>query len=103
MNLLFDEHSSGNYFANKPEIDKNHVVICVGHHDEMKAGIGDERIFEFAKNNGFTIVTKDVKFVKRCCAHKAKVAVLKGNYLFLIDSAVQLFGPEPPDRLFTYD
>jgi predicted nuclease of predicted toxin-antitoxin system len=103
MNLLFDVHSSGNYFSNKPEIDKNHTVVCVGHHEELAGNSPDEKIFEFAKNNGFTIVTKDINFVKRCCTHNAKVAVLKGNYLFLIENAIQMFGQEPANRLFTYD
>lgn len=58
MNLLFDEHSAGNYFSNKAEIDENHKSICVGHHDDL--------IMKYAKNNEFTIVTKDVKFVKKC-------------------------------------
>lgn len=63
----------------------------------------DEAIMEYAKNNNFTIVTKDVKFVKECSKQNTKVAVLKGNYLFLVQSAVKMFGREPDDRLFTYD
>ena len=63
----------------------------------------DDAIMEYAKNNDCTIVTKDVKFVKKCSKENAKVAVLKGNYLFLIQSSVQMFGREPDDRLFTYD
>ena len=46
MNLLFDEHSSGSYFASQAEIDKKHTVICVGHHEEMKAGIEDKKIMK---------------------------------------------------------
>lgn len=103
MNLLFDVHSSGSYFSNKAEIDKNNTVVCVGHHEELEGNAPDEKIFDFAKNNGFTIVTKDVNFVKRCCANKATVAVLKGNFLFLIEDARQMFGQEPANRLFTYD
>ncbi len=103
MNLLFDEHCSGNYFSNKAEIDENHKSICVGHHDDLPAGMEDDAIMEYAKNNDMTIVTKDVKFVKRCSKQNAKVAVLKGNYLFVIQSSVRMFGREPDERLFTYD
>ena len=49
------------------------------------------------------VVTKDVKFVKKCSKQNVKVAVLKGNYLFLVQSFVKMFGREPDDRLFTYD
>ena len=103
MKLLFDEHASGSYFNNQSEIDKNHESICVGHHDILIAGSKDKKIMKYAKTNDFTIVTKDVKFVKECSKYNAKIAVLKGNYLFIIKSSEQLFGPEPPDRMFTYD
>ncbi len=103
MDLLFDEHCAGNYFSNQAEIDQNHKSICVGHHADLPSGMKDEAIMEYAKNNNFTIVTKDVKFVKECSKQNTKVAVLKGNYLFLVQSAVKMFGREPDDRLFTYD
>ena len=103
LNLLFDEHCTGNYFSNKSEIDKNHTSICVGHHDKLPAGMEDDAIMEYAKNNDLTIVTKDVQFVKKCSKQNAKVSVLKGNYLFLIQTSVKMFGREPNDRLFTYD
>ncbi|MGI0062565.1 MAG: DUF5615 family PIN-like protein [Nitrosotalea sp.] len=103
MNLLFDEHCAGNYFSNKAEIDENYKSICVGHHDDLPAGMEDDAIMEYAKNNDLTIVTKDVKFVKKCSKQNVKVAVLKGNYLFLIQTSVKMFGREPDDRLFTYD
>ncbi|SMH70752.1 DUF5615 family PIN-like protein [Candidatus Nitrosotalea okcheonensis] len=103
MDLLFDEHCAGNYFSNQSEIDQNHKSICVGHHADLPAGMHDEAIMEYAKNNNFTIVTKDVKFVKERSKQNTKVAVLKGNYLFLVQSAVKMFGREPDDRLFTYD
>ena len=82
MNLLFDEHCAGNYDSNKAEIDKNHTVICVGHHKDLLAGMEDDAIMEYAKKHDYTIVTKDVKFVKKCSKENVKVAVLKGNYLF---------------------
>ena len=103
MNLLFDEHCAGNYFSNKAEIDENHSCICVGHHVDLPAGTEDDAILEYAKNNDITVVTKDVKFVKKCSKQNVKVAVLKGNYLFLVQSSVKMFGREPDDRLFTYD
>ena len=89
MDLLFDEHCAGNYFSNQAEIDQNHKSICVGHHADLPASMKDEAIMEYAKNNNFTIVTKDVKFVKECSKQNAKVAVLKGNYLFLVQSVCQ--------------
>jgi predicted nuclease of predicted toxin-antitoxin system len=103
MNLLFDEHCSGNYFSNKSEIDNDHTSICIGHHDNLPSGMEDESIIEYAKNNDLIIVTKDVKFVKKCSKQNIKVAVLKGNYLFLVQSSVKMFGREPDDRLFPYD
>ena len=103
MNLLFDEHCSGNYFNNKAEIDKNHKSGWVGKDGALPAGTKDKEILEYAKKNNLTIVTKDVKFVKLCSKENAKVAVLKGNYLYLIETALQMFGSEPESRLFTYD
>ncbi len=101
--MLFDEHCSGNYFNNKAEIDKNHKSRWVGKDGVLPAGTKDEEILEYAKKKDLTIVTKDVKFVKLCSEKNAKVAVLKGNYLYLIDTAVKMFGSEPESRLFTYD
>ena len=63
----------------------------------------DDAILEYAKKNDLIIVTKDIRFVKQCSKQNAKVAVLKGNYLFLVQSSVKMFGREPDDRLFTYD
>ena len=103
MNLLFDEHCADNYFSNKAEIDQNHISICVGHHNDLPAGMEDDVILGYAKKKDLTIVTKDVKFVKKCSKQNAKVVVLKGNYLFLVQSSVMMFGREPDDRLFTYD
>lgn len=103
MDLLFDEHCSGNYSNNKAEIDKNHRSNWVGHNGVLPAGTKDEEILQYAKKNNLTIVTKDVRFVKLCSEKNAKVAVLKGNYLFLIEKAVSLFSSEPESRLFTYD
>ena len=85
------------------EIDENHSSICVGHHGDLPAGTEDDAILEYAKKNDMTVVTKDVKFVKKCSKQNVKVAVLKGNYLFLVQSSVKMFGREPDDRLFTYD
>jgi predicted nuclease of predicted toxin-antitoxin system len=103
MNLLFDEQCTGNYFANKAEIDKLHKVICIGHHLDLPAQSKDEKILEYAKKNDYTIVTKDVRFVKLCHEQNGKVAVVKGNSLFLIDKVVKMFGKEPENRLFTPD
>ncbi len=102
MNLLFDEQCTGNY-ANKVEIDKLHKVICVEHHLDLPAQSKDEKILEYAKNNNCTIVTKDVRFVKRCHEQNGKVSVVKGNSLFLIDKVVKMFGKEPENRLCTPD
>jgi hypothetical protein len=54
MDLLFDEHCAGNYFSNQAEIDQNHKSICVGHHADLPAGMTDDAIMEYAKNNNFT-------------------------------------------------
>ena len=102
MDLIFDIMSSGNYINNKKEIDKNHIVVCAGRGDLIDLK-DDEKIADYAEKNHLTIVTKDVNFVKFCRQRNVKIAVLKGNYLFLIENAIQLFGPEPENRLFTYD
>ena len=102
MDLLFDEHCTGNCFSNKSEIDKNHTSICVDY-SYLSAGTEDEVILDYAIKYDMTIVTKDGRFVKKCSNENVKVAMLKGNYLFLIHSAVKMFGREPDDRLFRYD
>jgi predicted nuclease of predicted toxin-antitoxin system len=102
MNLIFDVQSSGNYLNNKAEINKNHKVVCAGR-DELRDLIDDEKIVDYAEKNHLIVVTKDVDFVKLCCKRNVKVAVLKGNYLFLIENTVQMFGQEPENRLFTND
>ncbi|MBI1663968.1 MAG: DUF5615 family PIN-like protein [Nitrosopumilus sp.] len=100
MDLIFDIMSSGNYLNNRAEIDKNHKVICAGR-DDLRDLIDDEKIMDYAKQNHLTVVTRDINFVKRCCKSNTKVAVLKGNYLFLIENAVQMFGQKPPEELFS--
>jgi len=103
MKLLFDVHCQLQYQSNGAEIEKNHEVICVDHHPELPPGIEDEDIAKFAKEHGYTVVTKDVGFVNLCKKENIPVGVLKGNRLFLISDSLQLFGSEPPDRLFTSD
>lgn len=100
MDLIFDIMSSGNYLNNKAEIDKKHKVVCAGR-EELSNLIKDEEIADYAEKNNLIVVTRDIGFVKLCCKRKVKVAVLKGNYLFLIDDAVQMFGQEPPAELFS--
>jgi len=99
MDLIFDIMSSGNYLNNKAEIDKNHNVVCAGR-GELIDLTDDDEITDFAVKNNLTIVTRDVDFVKRCCKRKAKIAVLRGNFLFFIEDAKQMFGPEP-EELFS--
>ena len=99
MDLIFDIMSSGNYLNNKAEIDKNHNVVCAGR-EELIELIEDDKIADFAVKNNLTIVTRDVGFVQRCCERKAKVAVLRGNFLYFIEDAIQMFGPEP-EELFS--
>ena len=53
--------------------------------------------------NDMNVVTKDVKFVKKCSKQNVKLAMLNGNYLFLVQSSVKMVGRELDDRLFTYD
>lgn len=100
MDLIFDIMSSGNYLNNKAEIDKNHIVVCAGR-DDLRDLIEDEKIADYAEKNNLVVVTRDVNFVKLCCQRKINVAVLKGNYLFLIEDAIQMFGQPPPDQLFS--
>ncbi len=99
MNLIFDIMSSGKYLNNKAEIDKNHNVVCAGR-EELINLIDDNEIAGYAEKNNLIVVTRDVDFVKRCCNRKVKVAVIRGNFLFFIEDAKQLFGPEP-EELFS--
>jgi len=64
MNLLFDEYWTSNHFSNKPEIDQNHRSICDDHHEKMSAGLEDYVIMEYEKNDYYTIVTKDIEFIR---------------------------------------
>jgi len=72
-------------------------------HLELPNGIEDPKIAAFAKENGYTVVTKDVGFVNYCKKENVPVGVLKGNRLYLISDSVDLFGGKTPDRLFTPD
>ena len=103
MKLLFDVHCQLQYQSNGAEIEKNHEVICVDHHPDLPIGIEDRDIATFAKENGYTVVTKDVNFVNYCKKENIPVGVLKGNRLYLIFDSVVLFGKPPPNRLFTPD
>jgi len=99
MDLIFDIMSSGNYLNNKAEIDKNHNVVCAGR-EELIELTDDDEITDYAIKNNLTIVTRDVGFVQRCCERKAKVAVLRGNFLYFIEDAIQIFG-SGPEELFS--
>lgn len=103
MKLLFDVHCQLQYKSNKAEIEKEHEVICVDHHPELPKGIKDPDIAAFAQKHGFTVVTKDVDFVNFCKDKNIPVGVLKGNRLYLISDSIQLFGEQPPNRLYTPD
>jgi len=99
MDLIFDIMSSGNYLNNKAEIDRNHNVVCAGR-DELCDLIEDGKIADYAEKNNLIVVTRDVDFVRVCCKRKVKVAVLRGNFLYFIEDAIQMFGPEP-EELFS--
>jgi len=103
MKLLFDIHCQGQYLSNRAEIEKNHELICVAHHEQLPEDIDDSDIADFAKENGYTVVTKDVDFVTLCLDRGVPVGVLKGNRLFLIYDEIELFGGKLPNRLFTTD
>jgi len=103
MKLLFDVHCQLQYQSSGAEIEKQHEVICVDHHPELPPGIEDEDIAAFAKKYGYTVVTKDVDFVNYCKKENIPVGVLKGNRLYLISDSIELFGGQPPNRLFTQD
>lgn len=61
MKLLFDENLSPRLASNLADLfpDSAHVHTC-----DLGAA-GDEQIWEFAKQNGFTIVSKDSDFCDR--------------------------------------
>ncbi len=103
MKLLFDVHCQGQYLSNIAEIEKNHELICVAHHEELPEDIDDSDIAAFAKEHGYTVVTKDVDFVTLCLEKNVPVGVLKGNRLYLINDEIELFGGKLPNRLFTTD
>ncbi len=103
MRLLFDVHCQLQYQSSGAEIEKNHEIICVDHHPELPVGIEDPDIAAFAKENDYTVVTKDVDFVNYCKKENIPVGVLKGNRLYLISDSVELFGGKLPNRLFTSD
>ena len=104
IKLLFDVHCQLQYKSNKAEIEKEYEVICVDHHPELPVGIKDPDIAAFAKEQGYTIVTKDVDFVNLCKKENIPVGVLKGNRLYLVSDSIELFGgQQPPNRLFTQD
>lgn len=103
MKLLFDVHCQLQYTSNKSEIEKNYSVICVGNHADLPQDMKDPDIADYAKENGYVVVTKDVDFVNLCFEKGVQVGVLKGNKLYLISNAIQLFGQKLPNRLFTQD
>ena len=103
MKLLLDVHCQGQYLSNRSEIEKEHKLICVGHHPELPQEFKDLEIALYAKKHGFIVVTKDVDFVNLCKDMNIPVGVLKGNRLYLISESVQLFGEKLPNRLFTTD
>jgi len=101
--LLFDIHCQGQYLSNRSEIEKDHELICVGHHDDLPQDMKDLDIAKYAKKHGYVVVTKDVDFVNLCKEEKIPVGVLKGNHLYLISDSIQMFGEKLPNRLFTSD
>lgn len=103
MKLLFDVHCQGQYLSNRSEIEKEHELICVGNHKDLPQEMKDPDIAEYAKQHGFTVVTKDVDFVILCKEKNVSVGVLKGNRLHLISNSIKLFGEKLPNRLFTTD
>lgn len=103
LKLLFDIHCQGQYLSNRTEIEKEHDLICVGHHDELPQNMSDSDIASYAEKHSYTVVTKDVDFVNLCKKKKISVGVLKGNCLYLISDSIQLFGEKLPNRLFTTD
>jgi len=102
MNLLFDLHC-GIYLSNKSEIEKENSIIFVGKHDDLPKEMKDPDIADYAKIHDYIVVTKDVGFVNLCFEKKVPVGVMKGNHLYMISEAIQMFGEKLPDRLFTLD
>lgn len=103
MKLLFDVHCQGQYLSNRTEIEKEHELICVGHHDDLPQNMEDSEIANYASKNGYMVVTKDVDFVILCKERRIPVGVLRGNHLFTIENTIQLFGEKPAKRLFMSD
>lgn len=101
MKLLFDEHCAGTYKGGRAEIEKKFTAICVGHHSDLLAGMENPEIMDYARRNGYTVVTRDADFVKRCCDNNVRVAVLRGNQVFLIENALQIIGKELPQPFFS--
>ena len=103
MKLLLDVHCQGQYLSNRSEIEKEHELLCVGHHSDLPQEMRDPDIAEYAKKHDFVVVTKDVDFVILCKEQKIPVGVLKGNRLYMISESIQLFGEKLPNRLFVSD
>lgn len=103
MKLLFDVHCQGQYLSNRVEIEREHELICVGHHTDLPQDMEDPDIADYAAKNGYIVVTKDADFVMLCFEKKVPVGVMKGNRLFMIGEQIQLFGEKLPNRLFTTD
>ena len=101
MNLLFDVHCAGTYLGSKAEIDKEHSVKCIVQDKELPGDIEDPEIIRIAHDQDYTIVTKDIDMVKLALSKNAKVAVLKGNHIFLIDKAIKIIGREPQKDMFS--
>lgn len=76
--------------------------MCWSSYD-LPQEMGDSDIAEYAQIHGYVVVAKDVDFVNLCKEKKTSVGVLKGNKLYLISEAIQLFGEKLPNRLFTTD
>lgn len=103
MKLLFDVHCQGQYLSNRSEIEKEHTLVCVGHHPDLPQDMDDSDIANYAIKHDYIVVTKDVDFVILCCVRKISVGVLRGNQLFTIGDAITLFGEKPAKRLFMSD
>jgi predicted nuclease of predicted toxin-antitoxin system len=103
MKLLLDVHCQGQYLSNRSEIEKEHTLICVGHHLDLPQEMQDPDIADYAMKNDYMVVTKDVDFAILYCERKIPVGVLRGNQLFTIKDAIQLFGEKPTKRLFMSD
>lgn len=104
MRLLFDEDCAKVYVSGKAEIMQRYPeAVCVGHHPDLPQGLEDSKIMEYAIKNQYIIVTRDARFVRYCCDNNAKVAVLKGNRIYLIEKAEQILGSDMPTSLFSPD